>query len=81
VSPYRSPAPKPTPEENARDADLLVPYAVVWAAALVHLGFAFVRATSWSAGTTLTAILAVWIPWALRATIAERWRSFLKRRR
>jgi hypothetical protein len=42
---------------------------------MVHVVFAIVRGDEWGAGTTLTAVLALWIPWVLRSTIRERFRA------
>lgn len=72
--PYRTPHPSNERERDPVDSDLLVPFSVVWIVAVIHLGFAIARGETWGAGTTFTAILAAWIPWALRTTIRARLR-------
>jgi hypothetical protein len=47
--------------------ELLIPFALLWAVCVLHVGSVVWRGAAFSAGDTLALALVVLLPWVLRA--------------
>ena len=67
------------PNDESDDFDLLGVFLTLWVVSVVNLAFVIARHETWGGVTTLTAILALWLPWVMGHSIVARLRKRLRR--
>lgn len=66
-------------KDSNDDFDLLGVFFILWVVSVANLAFVIARHETWSGVTTLTAILALWLPWVMGSSILARIRRLRRR--